>query len=101
MRRVARVVRLSTGMQPQVTVYGADWCAYTRHAISYLDELAVPYTYIDVDNDPAASQWVKDHNDGLELKPTIDIAGSVLSAPTAGELDAALERAGLTPARAA
>ena len=88
-------------MQPQVIVYGADWCAYTRQAVYYLDELGVPYRYIEVDDDPAASQWVKDHNDGLELKPTIDVAGTILSAPTARELDAALERSGLMPARAA
>jgi glutaredoxin len=39
----------------------------------HLDELGVEYDYIDVDHDEAASQWVKDHNDGKEKKPTIDI----------------------------
>jgi glutaredoxin len=88
-------------MPPQVTVYGADWCFYTREAVRYLNELGVSYRYVDTDTDTAASQWVKDHNDGLELKPTLDVGGVVLSAPTASQLESTLREAGLLPARAA
>ena len=77
----------------KVKVYGADWCGPTRRTLMHLDELGVEYDYINVDHDEAASQWVKDHNDGKEKKPTIDIQGRILTSPSNKELEEAL-RAG-------
>ncbi len=79
----------------KITVYGANWCGYTTRARQHLDSLGVQYAYVDVDEDPAASEWVKQHNGGKELKPTIDVAGDVLSNPSPNELDSALQRRGL------
>jgi len=76
-------------------VYGADWCGVTTSTLKHLDEIRVPYLYVDVDHDPAASQWVKDQNNGQELKPTLDIDGEVLSAPRDYMLDDALNRHGI------
>jgi mycoredoxin len=66
----------------KIKVYGADWCPLTINAKRHLDALGVPYTYIDVDDDPAASEWVKRQNGGREKKPTFDIEGEVLTAPS-------------------
>jgi len=42
---------------PAVTVYGADWCGDCRRTKAQLDQLAVPYTYVDLVAQPeAASQ---------------------------------------------
>ena len=73
-----------------VKVYGADWCGLTTRTLTYLDELGVPYEYIDVDSDKKGSEWVKKQNGGKEKKPTLDIAGLILSEPTNMELEAAL-----------
>jgi glutaredoxin len=73
-----------------VKVYGADWCPMTRRSLDHLRLLGVPFKYIDIENDPAASEWVKRQNHGKEMKPTIDIDGCVLAEPTNEELDAAL-----------
>ena len=73
-----------------VKVYGADWCPMTRRSLDHLRLLGVPFDYIDIEEDPAASEWVKGQNDGKELKPTIDIDGRVLAEPSNEELDAAL-----------
>ena len=78
-----------------VKVYGANWCGHTTMARRHLDELGVPYQYIDVDDNPEASQWVKDHNHGMEVKPTIDVDGTVMTNPSNSELDSALMQAGL------
>jgi len=43
-----------------------------------------------VENDREASDWVKQQNNGKEIKPTLDVDGKVLSEPTNRELDAAL-----------
>jgi glutaredoxin len=74
----------------KIKVYGADWCGPTRRTLMHLDELGVEYDYIDVDHDEAASQWVKDQNGGKEKKPTVDIRGRVLTAPSKKELEEAL-----------
>ena len=81
----------------QVTVYGADWCGPTKATRGYLDERGVPYTYVNVDEDRRAAEWVKSRNDGQELKPTLDIGGEVLGAPSRDALDAALDRHGMHP----
>lgn len=79
----------------RVVVYGADWCGVTTQTRQHLDEISVPYEYVDVEQDAAASQWVKDQNNGKEMKPTLDIEGEVLSAPRDYMLDDALKRHGI------
>jgi glutaredoxin len=76
----------------QVKVYGADWCGMTRRTLSHLDQLGVPYDYINVEKDPRASEWVKQQNGGKEKKPTLEIAGTVLSTPANRELEEVLRR---------
>ena len=74
----------------KVQVYGADWCGDTRHALEHLDSLGVAYDYINVEKDKKASDWVKQHNDGKERKPTIKVGERVLSTPGDQELESAL-----------
>ncbi len=81
--------------EQKVKIYGADWCPTTTKALKYLDRNKIAFEYIDVEQDPAASQWVKDQNDGKEKKPTIDINGKILSEPSTAQLEEALKSAGL------
>ncbi len=78
----------------EVKVYGAEWCHDTQDTLKHLKELGVAHVYIDVEQDEQASAWVKQHNDGKERKPTLDIAGQVLSVPTNRELESALREKG-------
>jgi glutaredoxin len=75
----------------RIKVYGADWCGDTKRTLQYLDDSNVNYDYIDVENDEAASEWVKSQNDGKERKPTVLVGSQVLSVPSEIELKAALE----------
>ncbi len=75
-----------------IKIYGAGWCSMTVRSLSFLESTGVEYEYIDVEQDSAASQWVRDHNNGKERKPTIDIDGEILVEPSNDELEAALER---------
>lgn len=79
----------------KIKVYGADWCHDTQSTLEHLDELAVDYQYINIEQDAEAARWVREQNDGKERKPTLDIEGLVLSVPGNQELDAALEKQGL------
>ena len=76
-------------------VFGADWCSMTKRTLAHLDRIKVPYDYVDIDNDDAARKWVAEQNGGKEKKPTLDIAGTILTEPSNGELDAALTAQGI------
>jgi mycoredoxin len=78
-----------------VKVYGADWCGDTQRTRAFLERLGVAYKYVNVEADETASAWVREHNDGKELKPTVDVAGQILSMPTDHELTSALRERGL------
>ncbi len=78
-----------------VKVYGADWCEDTRHTREFLDRLGVSYEYVDIEADDDAREWVREHNEGKERKPTLDVAGQILSVPTDHELTGALRERGL------
>ena len=78
----------------EVKVYGADWCEDTQHTVKRLKELGVAFKYIDIEQDERARAWVRTHNEGKEPKPTLDIAGQVLTTPTDRELDSALREKG-------
>ena len=78
-----------------VRVYGADWCEDTRRARQFLERLGVSYEYVNVELDERARAWVREQNGGKERKPTVDVAGQILCAPTDHELTSALRERGL------
>ena len=79
----------------EVKVYGADWCGDTQRTLKHLSDLGVAHRYVNIEEDEEARAWVREHNDGKERKPTLDVAGQVLSVPTTRELDSALREKGL------
>ncbi len=78
-----------------VRVYGADWCEDTRHTREFLERLGVRYEYVDIERDERAREWVREQNGGRERKPTLDVAGQILSVPSDHELTSALRERGL------
>ena len=59
----------------------------------------MPSGRANVEDDRAASDWVKEQNGGKEKKPTLDLEGEILSEPTNAQLDKALEKAGFLTSR--
>lgn len=84
---------------PAVTgllVYGATWCGDTKRSRALLGRLAVPYTFVDIDQDEAAGQWVERHNGGSRSIPVIVIpGGATMTEPGDEELENALRSAGM------
>jgi thioredoxin reductase (NADPH) len=76
-----------------VKVFGADRCPTTMQTREHLQHLGVDYEYVNLDADVSASEWVKEQNEGKELKPTVLIDGRVLPTPSNEELDEALASA--------
>jgi len=43
-----------------ITVFGADWCRDCRRTKRQLDDLAVPYRYVDLVAEPAAADVARE-----------------------------------------
>ncbi len=71
---------------PRIVVYGAYWCRQTIGTRLYLNRHGVPYTLIDVDEDPEAAEKVKEWNRGYLSTPTLDIEGRIVAEPSIREL---------------
>lgn len=70
-----------------IKVYGAPWCPDCRRSKNFLGEMRLPYDWIDIDQDPAAAQSVKEKNNGKQIIPTIVFDdGSFLAEPSNEEL---------------
>ncbi len=84
-----------------IIVYGADWCEDTQRSMRHLRRLAVPYRYINIDEDLDALDRAKSLNGGRRRTPIIDLNGAVLVEPTNETLTTVLiERQHLTAEQA-
>jgi glutaredoxin len=89
-------------MANAVTVFGARWCHDTTDARRYLQQLGVPYEFVDIDEDDEGEHAVIVWNDGKRRIPTIVVNGrsgqTILKNPTEQEIDRALNRSGIRAA---
>ena len=74
-----------------VKVYSTTWCAYCRMVREYLDKLGVAFKDIDIEQDPAAGQYImsKTHSAGV---PQIEIGEQVILGFDRPRIDAALKQ---------
>jgi mycoredoxin len=76
-----------------IIVYGTSWCPDCRRAQRVLDQHGVQYTYINIENDPAATEFVIKVNKGNQSVPTIVFPdGSILVEPSNAVLQARLQQ---------
>src|SRR5436853_310816 len=72
-----------------ITIYGAYWCPDCRRSKQFLGEHQIPYNWVDIEQDPAAEQFVTEKNHGKRIIPTIVFAdGSFLVEPSNADLAA-------------
>jgi mycoredoxin len=77
-----------THSQPRITVYTRPWCGTSARVKRWLDEREIPYTDIDITQDPAAARTVEKLNDGYQSVPTILLDGvHVATEPSNMELE--------------
>ncbi len=81
---------------PNITVYGALWCPDCRRSKQFLAEHRIPYRWVDIEQDAAAQETVRQLNDGRQIIPTIvfNDGGPILAEPANAELAA---RLGINP----
>lgn len=74
-------------MTPRITMYSTGWCGYCRRLKSQLDRAGIEYAEIDVEQNPAAAEFVMSVNDGNRTVPTVAFAdGSALTNPSVAQV---------------
>ena len=69
--------------EPNIIVYGAEWCWDCRRTRKFLDQNNISYQWINIDLDRAAEQIVIRLNHGNRSVPTIVFPdGSLLVEPS-------------------
>lgn len=86
-----------------LTMYSTPWCGYCHRLKSQLDREGIAYDVIDIEQDPAAADFVMSVNGGNQTVPTIRIvpaggggAEVVLTNPSIVQVKQALAGTGVT-----
>jgi mycoredoxin len=66
-----------------LTMYSTPWCGYCYRLKSQLDREGIAYEVIDIEQDPAAAEFVMSVNGGNQTVPTMRFAdGTALTNPS-------------------
>lgn len=76
--------------QPEIIIYGAEWCGPCHVAKGYLKQLGYTYTYRNIDEDPAAG-LESFNKSGERAIPVLDIGGKIIIGFDRPAIDAALK----------
>lgn len=81
---------MSTG-DAQLTMYTTVWCGYCHRLRTALKSAGIGYSEIDIEQDPAAAEYVMSVNNGNQTVPTVKFPdGSALTNPSLAEVTAKL-----------
>jgi mycoredoxin len=66
-----------------ITMYSTTWCGYCRRLKSQLDREGIAYDVVDIEENPAAADFVMSVNGGNQTVPTVRFPdGSALTNPS-------------------
>ena len=78
-----------------LTVYTTSWCGYCHRLMTVLKSNGISYDVVDIEQDPAAAEFVGSVNGGNMTVPTVKFSdGSTLTNPSAAEVKAKLAEVG-------
>ncbi len=74
-----------------LTMYTTSWCGYCVRLKHGLNRAGIPYTEVNIEQDPAAADFVMQVNGGNRTVPTVVLPdGRALTNPTVDEVAAQL-----------
>lgn len=77
--------------ESDIVMYATTWCPDCARSKRLLDRYAVPYTWINIEEEPEAANIVRQLNNGMQVVPTIVLPdGRVFAEPSDRELAEAL-----------
>jgi mycoredoxin len=66
-----------------LTMYSTPWCGYCHRLKSQLDREGIAYDVVDIEQDPAAADFVMSVNGGSQTVPTLRFDdGSAMTNPS-------------------
>ncbi len=69
------------------TMYSTPWCGYCHRLKSQLDREGIPFTIVDIEQDPSAVEIVEKANHGNQTVPTLVFAdGAALTNPSLAQV---------------
>lgn len=72
-------------------MYSTPWCGYCKRLKSQFQREDIPFTEIDIEQDPQAAQRVMAVNQGNQTVPTLEFAdGTALTNPSLAQVKAKL-----------
>ncbi len=78
-----------------LTVYTTSWCGFCHRLKTALKADAISYDEVDIEQDPAAAEFVGSVNGGNRTVPTVKFAdGSTLTNPSGAQVKAKLAEVG-------
>jgi mycoredoxin len=80
---------MPAGDDREVVVYRRPGCPFCVRLTVQLRVARIGYRSVNVWRDASASEFVRRHNDGDELVPTVRVGTSILRNPTLGQVRAA------------
>ncbi|NUT35670.1 MAG: mycoredoxin [Hamadaea sp.] len=74
-----------------LTMYSTSWCGYCHRLKSQLDREGIGYTVVDIEQDPAAADFVMSVNGGNQTVPTVRFTdGTTMTNPSIAQVKAQL-----------
>ena len=74
-----------------LTIYSTPWCGYCHRLMKQLDRAGIAYLSVDIEQEPAAADYVMSVNGGNQTVPTVVFAdGTALTNPSLAEVTSRL-----------
>jgi mycoredoxin len=78
-----------------ITMYSTQWCGFCHRLKTVLKSAGIAYDEVDIEQDPAAAEFVGSVNGGNHVVPTVKFSdGSTLTNPSGNEVEARLAELG-------
>ena len=77
---------------PAYTImYSTDWCGYCQRLKAQMTREGIPFTEVNIEQDPEAADLVEDVNNGNQTVPTLQFPdGTFATNPSIGQVKAHL-----------
>ncbi len=54
-----------------ITMFSTSWCGYCQRLKTQLDREGIPFTEVNIEEDPASAEFVMEVNHGNQTVPTV------------------------------
>ena len=77
-------------MTDPITVYSTTWCGHCKRLLRQLDEAAIAYEVIDLDEQPQHGARIEAKTGGFRTVPTLEVGQELLVNPSIIQVQQAL-----------